>query len=359
MIITKEIEIKLNKFNIRYYKRIGYYTDKSIIMVKIEDIGRVSMLKVDVECDFCGKIKKISYRKYLDNISKHNLYACSNKCAVIKGEMTCLEKYGTKYALQNENIKENLINYFLDTYGVDNTSKLQSNKDKREDTMMKRFGVKTNIILPETHKKAVESSLTPESIERRKNTMIENLGVDNPMKSEQVKDKFKNTNLEKYGEEYPMRNQKIRDKLKNSIMEKYGVNHVMCVPEIALKAGSASLKSKIERGISIDKSDITEWSNYKNEVKKLTHRNKKELYNNWDGFDYYDGEDIRENLMLDHIDENYPCVDHKISIFNGFKDSISVNDISNINNLCITKRILNSNKSRNNEEFFKNKKDEN
>ena len=75
--------------------------------------------------------------------------------------------------------------------------------------MLERYGVKTNIILPETHKKAVEKSMSKESIEKREKTNKEKLGVDNPMKSKLIYDKFKKTNLKKYGCEFPAQNPEI------------------------------------------------------------------------------------------------------------------------------------------------------
>ena len=222
MILTKEIKVELTKFNYHHYKRMGYDTDnKDFIMVRIEDIGLKSGIKIDTECDICGNIKGITYIKYNKNISSGGFYACSNKCAIVKGEKTCLEKYGTKYALQNEDIKQKTRDYFTKKFGFDNPSKSKEVSDKRENTMMERYGVKTNLILPETHKNAIDKSWTDESRDKRNFTVLERYGVSNPMKSNLVKNKFKLTCLEKYGYEYPAQNvdvfnktQKIQFKIK-------------------------------------------------------------------------------------------------------------------------------------------------
>ena len=119
MILTKTINFKLNQFNSHHFKRIGYDIEgKESIDVRIEDIGKSSKVKVRVKCDVCGFEKDLNYKKYNKNIKSHNIYACSNKCAVIKGEKTCLEKYGTKYALQNDEIKNELKQYFVEKFGV-------------------------------------------------------------------------------------------------------------------------------------------------------------------------------------------------------------------------------------------------
>ena len=62
---------------------------------------------------------------------------------------------------------------------------------------------------------------------------------------------------------------------------------------------------------------------------------------------------IKENLILDSNDNNYPNIDHKISIYEGFINNISVYEIANINNLCVTKRIHNLRKNIKTENDFK------
>jgi hypothetical protein len=109
MILTKEIKVELTKFNYHHYKRIGYDTDnKEFIMVRIEDVGNRTPTKIDVKCDLCGKEKNINYRKYSDNISKYNIYTCSNKCAMFKNEMTNLEKYGVTCSLHNKETQKKI-----------------------------------------------------------------------------------------------------------------------------------------------------------------------------------------------------------------------------------------------------------
>jgi hypothetical protein len=212
MIVSKEVDILITNRNINYYREFIKDIKTGLISIKIENLYTGSKVKILTECDICNRIKELSYDKYLKNISRGGFYACSNKCAVIKGENTCLEKYGTKYALQNEDIKQNLVNFFLKKYGVENTSQLDSVKNKRENTMMERFGVKTNIILPETHKKAVEMSCSIESKEKRVITMLERYGVENSAYCLESIDKRKKTNMERYGYEYSAQNKDIFDK---------------------------------------------------------------------------------------------------------------------------------------------------
>jgi hypothetical protein len=91
---------------------------------------------------------------------------------------------------------------------------------------------------------------------------------------------------------------------------------------------------------------------YKKEVRNITKQNKKSLYEYWDGHDYYDDELIRGYLSYSHTHRFYPTMDHKISVFYGFINSIDPNFIGSIENLCITKRFINSTKSKMTEEDF-------
>ena len=90
---------------------------------------------------------------------------------------------------------------------------------------------------------------------------------------------------------------------------------------------------------------------YNRLCRKYTNRNKKELLENWNGLDYYDNEYIKDNFNLNHLDPRYPTIDHKISVKYGYLNNIDTKIIANIDNLCLTKREINSSKREKNEDF--------
>ena len=216
MIINKEVEINITNRNRSYYKNIGYDIKNSTLKVKIIDLNPNSKVKIDAICDVCSKEKSIGYFDYLKSISSGGYYTCSSFCAKGKVESTNRVKYGTDYPLQSKNKMDELKKYFTDKFGFDNPSKNEEVKLKRERTMYLNFGVKTNIILPETHKKAVEMSMSDESVQKRKDTNIKNYGVDNPMKSNEIYQRFRDTNIKKYGVEYPAQDSTIFNKTQKS-----------------------------------------------------------------------------------------------------------------------------------------------
>ena len=60
---------------------------------------------------------------------------------------------------------------------------------------------------------------------KSKNTCIEKYGVDNPMKTQEVKDNLKNSIIKKYGVNHFSKTDKYKEKYKNTCLERYGVNH--------------------------------------------------------------------------------------------------------------------------------------
>jgi hypothetical protein len=92
----------------------------------------------------------------------------------------------------------------------------------------------------------------------------------------------------------------------------------------------------------------TNYKNYWLKVKVITNKYKKELFENWDGLDFYDGEYIKDNFILPSGNKEYPTIDHKISVNYGYINNISPEDIGKLENLCITKRTINSRKNKNN-----------
>ena len=61
---------------------------------------------------------------------------------------------------------------------------------------------------------------------------------------------------------------------------------------------------------------------------------------------------INNNFNLHSSSKQYPTIDHKLSVLYGFINNISPLEIGSINNLCVTKRSLNSKKGRKTEIEF-------
>lgn len=71
---------------------------------------------------------------------------------------------------------------------------------------------------------------------------IKKYGVDNPLKSEVIRDKIKQTNIEKYGAENIFQSNIIKDKIKNTNIEKYGNKCCLCNEDIKAKTRETNIK---------------------------------------------------------------------------------------------------------------------
>ena len=154
------------------------------------------------------------------------------------------------------------------------------------------------------------------SVEKYEKTCMDKYGVDNVMFVEDIKNKIKATKKERYGDE----NYNNSIKIINTNIKKYELDNS-------------------------NEYEITEWEVYKRICRRFFRKVKKKVFESWDGYDFYDGEYIKNNLKLDFHDKNYPTIDHIVSILEGFKNGITPEEINSTKNLVVTKRILNAKKS--------------
>jgi len=101
------------------------------------------------------------------------------------------------------------------------------------------------------------------------------------------------------------------------------------------------IRTKEKLGIYVQQESVSDFRKYRKIVNRYTYKSKKTIYDNWRGFDYYDGEYIKNYLTLESKNMLYPTVDHKISIHEGFIKKIPPYIIGGVNNICITKRKIN------------------
>lgn len=192
-------------------------------------------------------------------------------------------------------------------------------------------------------------------------TSIERYGVDNYSKTSECKEKVEKTNIEKFGYKTNLISPEYQEKIKEILKDKYGTENFYEITErknrIPFKLNDIIFNLSHDIIYSEDSYDnsITNnnYSLYKNECTRLTDKNIKKLYKEWNGLDYYTNIDISENFKLDPNDPLYPTIDHKNATYYGFTHNIPVEEISDISNLCITTRHNNSKKRDLTENDFK------
>jgi len=286
MLITTEIFIKVNGNLVKYYQNLGYNVPHKHVNI-------------------CVKIEHLSHS--------------SNKKVLVKCDYCGNEKEIT-YARYNKNIKYGKVKY---------SCSIKCSLEKMKMTTFDKYGVEYVSQLEEVKNKKIETCLL-------------NNGVSYPTQSKEIMEKQKKTNIIKYGVEYSFLNEDVKKKSLKTLFDNYGVDQ--------------NLKSEEIRGNIYYK-----WINnnhrvfnsgfiiYKKIVKSITNKIRDELFEKWDGYDYYDGEYIKNNSQ----DKNYPTIDHKISTMNGYINKIPPEIIGRIDNLCITKLYINSSKGSKNFDNFR------
>lgn len=292
MILSKTVEIEMshNKYK-KMYEALGYDVHTSnTINVSIVHLPINSHVKVHVRCDICKKEKWIGYNKYNKNIEKYNLYTCDNTCAQIKNKKTSIKKFGCDHFSKTSKHKKR----------VSHTS-----SGIRENLWEKRTCVFCN------------SSFTVRKKQNKKFCSVNCLVL--YCKSEEGK-------------------KEMFERTQAAVLNKYGVKNVWQHPAIIEKIRN----TRIERNLEIPFDQLSAWQQYNRIVRKLTLRNRKKLFEQWDGYDYYDKQYIKCYMSHKYTCNEYPTVDHKISVHYGFIHNMPPEQISDIENLCITKRVINS-----------------
>jgi hypothetical protein len=109
IIIEKVVTMKWNPKNRQYYEKMGYVFTKwkDDFIINIKDLSRGSHILITAKCKNCGNEKKMQYKTYLCIYNKYNFYVCSN-CANIKREKTIQKIYGVKNTFKSETIKNKI-----------------------------------------------------------------------------------------------------------------------------------------------------------------------------------------------------------------------------------------------------------
>jgi hypothetical protein len=309
---TKEkiSRFKNTELNLELRSRTSFLPEESGIGERVYCID--NNIKNRTLC-YCGK--PVNYLKYSVGYSKR----CSKECiwndpeVSKKRKKTCIEKYG-----------------------VDSFTKTKEYIEKTKKTNNEKYGVDFYLQTEEIKEIRIEKN-------------IEKYGVDHHMKSKEFIEYFKKNTKEKFGVDNISKLDYIKEKKRETFNKNYGIDHIFSSNKIK----GDFFEKKYGYNPYIPEEKKNDFDIYKNEVWRLTYKIKKKLIKDWDGYDYYDNEIIKYNYNLHYNDNNYPSIDHKISIYFGFVNKIDPSIIGDINNLCITKRSINKRKGVLSESEFK------
>lgn len=103
------------------------------------------------------------------------------------------------------------------------------------------------------------------------------------------------------------------------------------------------LQKKLDKGLIVDWTDAS-WKQFWRRCNELTRKRRLELVEDWDGYDYIDGEYIKPYLDLHYSHKNYPTLDHVIPRSEFYKQGKSPQEACQPEKLKWTKRTNNSKK---------------
>lgn len=239
LIIPQTVKVRIGAANYQYYKEKGYMFKKcgDSIEVNVLDLAKGSGIKVKCKCDFCGQETQISYCDVIKNKKNGMLLCCNNTfCKNKKREDTSIKKYGVKSNFQLKTVQDKRKDTWQKKYGVDNPSQSEEVKRKIKETCKKNYGVEHPMQSSEIRKKAQE-------------TCQIKYGGNSPMCSKEVQDKVKATCEERYGVEYASQSQEIKDKKIKTCREHFGVDHPFQSSEVQDKSAK-TLKEKYGEDIT-------------------------------------------------------------------------------------------------------------
>lgn len=235
MLLTKEIEIKINPNNIKHYKSLGYNVKPlDVIVVKTEELPTGSHSIVDVLCDYCkNNVLKLPYRQYLKTLKTNGKTCCKN-CKGAKIKESTLKKYGVENISQLDNVKQKKKETTLMHYGVESPLQSKEILDKLQSTCLAKYG-------------APCSFMNEEVRENYKKTLSEKYGVDNVWEIEEVKKKVNETIKFKYGVDNVSCNEEIKEKKRQASLKKYGTEYVLQSNEVREKIANTMCNNNSQK----------------------------------------------------------------------------------------------------------------
>lgn len=145
------------------------------------------------------------------------LFSEANRCYNVGCKKSHTEKINYFYKTGSEQVKQSMdtINKrkstMLEHYGFDNPMKVLEFKTKQQDTLEETYGVRSPILNATIKNKIIQ-------------TNYRKYGFDNPMKNPDVQLKLEKTNLERFGFSSSLSNPIIQHKKQNTCFNKFGVH---------------------------------------------------------------------------------------------------------------------------------------
>ena len=217
----------LSKYGVTHVSKVTEVVEK-----------RISKIKAKMP-ETIKKMKQTNVERYGTE------YASQNDQVKEKMKNTNLCRYGTECSLQNDKVQEKTKKTNINKFGVEFPVQAETVKKKRTQTNLERFGVEHPSQSEAVKNKIIESNLKNHGVpysgmredvkEKISQTNMQRYGVKNPLQNDEINKKRKQTNLERYGHESAFGNDEIKHKIKDTNIEKYGSEKASQNPRVIEK----------------------------------------------------------------------------------------------------------------------------
>ena len=230
--LTKTVFIKWYGSLKQYYVNKGYKFTKigDEFEVKVEDLQNGNQSVVQVLCDYCLETTmNKEYRTYITQRENSVIHKdCCKNCSILKVKEGNLLTYGTEFVFQLPEVREKRKTTMINLYGAEEPSSSKILQDKRLKIVQEKYGVDNVFQLDNVKRK-------------RKITMEEKYGNEHALLVQEFKDKKTKTTINKFGVEHAIQNQEVMDKRNATNIDKYGVENPLENEDIKEKAKNTCL----------------------------------------------------------------------------------------------------------------------
>ena len=244
-------------------------------------------------CDYCNTIFDGFH-----HMQNYDLHFCKREC------VTKSRKLGGK--ISNKTRATN-----TKRRGVPIPAQDKSVRDKMEQTMLDRHGVRN-------------SSQLIEVIEKRRRTSITNWGVSHPMKSSAFIEIRDNKHEAKYGVQNPAQRVEVIEKMQKTCIERFGYDNPLKSPEIAARVRQTNENSGLWQSLE----QKSEYERYYTQVWKFTKQQ------------------MTYKCNTRRLKSRGLSIDHIFSIIDGFEQGIAPVIVGHESNLRVISQSENSSKWR-------------
>lgn len=129
MILTREVEIRINESNFSYFEDMGY--EVSIgekIKIPVELLSKGSHFKIRCKCDGCSIEKDVIYKNYIKYDIEWGEYFC-RKCSEPKRKKSLKDKWGVDYPIQNKILYKKMKETIFDKKNAPNKNRPKSEQN--------------------------------------------------------------------------------------------------------------------------------------------------------------------------------------------------------------------------------------